>query len=104
MENNQHTGVTQPIVTRHIPTPDGMTQIVSLQAGWWECLDWMIEQKGESVEKISDFCWRYIQRNPREEFASAFEYYLHCYMMEHRAKHFNLANDNYLDRHHLWER
>jgi hypothetical protein len=102
--NIQHPNATEPIITRHIPTPDGLTQIVSLLAGWWDCLDWMIEDKGESLEKISDFCWRYVREYPGQEFAAVFNYYLHHYMMNHLAKRHNLANDNYIDTKYVSEK
>jgi hypothetical protein len=92
--NNQHPGVSQPIVTRLIPTPEGVPQVVSLVAGWWDCLDWMIAQKGESLEFISHVCWNFVRNNPEESFATAFNYYLDDFMMKHQTERDGLANDN----------
>lgn len=102
--NIQHPDATEPIITRHISTPDGLTQIVSLQAGWWDCLDWMIEHKGYTLERITNFCLGYTQRNPEEKFADIFNYFLHYHMMNLLAEQHNLANDNYIDTQRVWEK
>ena len=101
--NGQNPHASQPILTRVIPTP-GYPQIVSLQAGWWDCLDWMVEHKGVTVEIISTFCWDYIQESPTQEFAAAFEYYVHCYMMSHRAALFGVANENFIGGECAWDK
>src|SRR5215469_14045637 len=95
---------TEPIVTRSIRTPDGVWHIVPLQASYWDWQDWLIEQGSESLERMIDFNWRYVQKFPGQDFGAAFENYIHVRMMQYLAKRFNLANDNYYDEHHVWEK
>jgi hypothetical protein len=85
----------QPLHTRPISMPDGRTHMVTLQAGYWESLDWMIEVKGQSLEKITGFCWRHLEECPNDPLNGVLEYYIHCFMQDEHAKEKNLANDNY---------
>jgi hypothetical protein len=94
----------EAVATRTIPVLGGFPQVVTLQVSYWECLDYMVERKDITLEKISDFCWRYCQRNPETPFAASFEYYIHCYMMDDLKERYNLANDNYFDLDHVWEK
>ena len=87
----------QSIASRIIPVPEGPDQVVSLQVGWWECLDWMIEAKGVPLRDIARDCWRHVQTYPEQGFGNTFEYFLHCYMQNHFCKTNGIANNNYQD-------
>ena len=89
-----HQGPRPEIESRPVRTPAGVTRIVALDARWWECLDWMVEFKGESVEDIADFCLRFLHKFPEDDFTSLFQYYIQCHMESHRRACFGLSNDN----------
>jgi hypothetical protein len=85
----------QPIASRIIPVPDAPDQVVSLQDGWWECLDWMITERGVPLREIARDCWQHILTYPEQGFGNTFEYFLHCYMQNYFCESNGLANNNY---------
>lgn len=102
--NNQIPNCKETVVARAIPTPDGLTQIVSLAEGWWECLDWLVVKKRITLQRITDFCWKYVQERPWEQFADIFNYFIHYHMMIDLGERYNLANDNFLNEKRVWEK
>lgn len=95
---------TQPLITRPIRTPDGGTQIVPLQRGWWACLDWLIAERGHTLERMVQCCWAHVQEYPQDLFMDVLENHLHCLMSLDNQAEFNLANDNFLDPNFVWEK
>ncbi len=92
--NHLQPHATEPVITRAIQTPDA-TQLVSLQASWWECLDWMIEERGQSLEAIAEMCWHHVREFPFDSFEVVLEYYIHCFMSSFQCRTHSLANDNF---------
>lgn len=76
--------------------PGGTGRVVALQKSYWDCLDWMISERGESLEKITEFCVSHLAEYPTDQFNAVLEYYIHRYMQEALADEYGVANTDYL--------
>ena len=85
---------TEPFITRTFQTPNGQTQVVAMPKNGWECLDWMISEMGENLEQIVQICWNFVEEYPEECFMTAFNYYVHKFMIDYQSKRDGLTNDN----------
>jgi len=94
----------QALHTRPITMPDGRVHMVTLQAGYWDSLEWMIEERGQSLEKITGFCSRHLQECPNDQLNAVLEYYIHCFMQDELGKEGNIANENFFYPEKDWSR
>jgi len=74
---------------------DGTARVVALQKSYWDCLDWMVSDRGESLGKITDFCLKHLQECPNDQFNAVLEFYIHRYMQEELATERGVANTDY---------
>lgn len=93
-----------PLSTRPIIMPDGSTHMVTLPSDYWVSLEWMIEERGQSLDEITGFCWRHLQECPRDHLNAVLEYHIHCFMQEELGKEKKIANDNFFFPEKDWSR
>ena len=91
---NQHNPHIVRQESRSVSTPDGMTHVVAMGSQWWECLEWMLNYKEESLGDIADFCMRFRMQYPEDDFTTALQLYIEMFMRDHRQACFGLANDD----------